>query len=220
MFVKVKVKSLSRVQLFAPPWTVAYQAPQSMEFSRQEYWSGFPFPSLGDLPKPGIEPESPALKTDALPSEPPGKPKVCLGGCKLKTLKLWHTQKPKERDCTHLFFKILFLVFKMKHGYSTMLTVALVSTVEQSESDMCISSLPFWISFPLSCHRALSRVSRAARWVLIRYLLLHRASAVHLCPSRSSSSSHPLFRSLDGAKFVLYVCLYFCFANGFILPFF
>ena len=127
-----------------------------MEFSRQEYWSGLPFLSLGDLPKPGIEPESPALKTDALPSEPPGKPKVCLGGCKLKTLKLWHTQKPKERDCTHLFFKILFLVFKMKHGYSTMLMVASVSTVEQSESDMCISSLPSWISFPLSCHRALS----------------------------------------------------------------
>ena len=153
---KVKVKSLSSVQLFASPWTVAYQAPQSMEFSRQEYWSGLPFLSLGDLPKPGIEPESPALKTDALPSEPPGKPKVCLGGCQLKTLKLWHTQKPKERDCTHLFFKILFLVFKMKHGYSTMLMVASVSTVEQSESDMCISSLPSWISFPLSCHRALS----------------------------------------------------------------
>ena len=54
----MKVKSLSSVQLFASPWTVAYQAPQSMEFSRQEYWSGLPFLSLGDLPKPGIEPES------------------------------------------------------------------------------------------------------------------------------------------------------------------
>ena len=58
---KVKVKSLSRVRLFADPWTVAYQAPQSMGFSRQEYWSGLPFPSPGDLPDPGIEPRSLAL---------------------------------------------------------------------------------------------------------------------------------------------------------------
>ena len=70
----VKVKSLSRVQLFATPWTVAYQAPPSMGFSRQEYWSGLPFPSPGDLPDPGIEPRSPALQADALPSEPPGEP--------------------------------------------------------------------------------------------------------------------------------------------------
>ena len=51
-----KVKLLSRVQLFVTPWTVAYQAPLSMGFSRQEYWSGLPFPSPGDLPDPGIEP--------------------------------------------------------------------------------------------------------------------------------------------------------------------
>ena len=56
---RVKVKSLRRVQLFATPWTVAYQVPPSMEFSRQEYWSGLPFPSPGDLPDPGIEPGSP-----------------------------------------------------------------------------------------------------------------------------------------------------------------
>ena len=68
---KVKVKSLIRVQLFATPWTVAYHAPLSMGFSRQEYWSGLPFPSPGDLPNTGIEPVSPALQTDALPSEPP-----------------------------------------------------------------------------------------------------------------------------------------------------
>jgi len=69
----VKVKSLSRVRLFATPWTVAYQAPQSMEFSRQEYWSGLPFPSPGDCPNPGTEPGSPTFQADALPSEPPGK---------------------------------------------------------------------------------------------------------------------------------------------------
>ena len=55
------VKSLSRVQLLATPWTVAHQAPLSMGFSRQEYWSGLPLPSPGDLPDPGIEPRSPAL---------------------------------------------------------------------------------------------------------------------------------------------------------------
>ena len=68
-----EVKSLSRVLLFATPWTVAYQASPSMGFSRQGYWSGLPFPSPGDLPDPGIEPRSSALQADALPSEPPGK---------------------------------------------------------------------------------------------------------------------------------------------------
>ena len=71
--VKLKVKSLSHVQLFAIPWTIAYQAPLSMRFSRQEYWSGLPFPSPGFLPNPGIKPISLALQTDDLPSEPPGK---------------------------------------------------------------------------------------------------------------------------------------------------
>ena len=75
---KVKVKSLSRVRLFATPWTVAHQGPPSMGFSRQEYWSGLPFPSPGDLPDPGIEPRSPALQADALPSEPPGKSFTCM----------------------------------------------------------------------------------------------------------------------------------------------
>ena len=58
---KVKVKPFSRVRLFATPWTVAYQDPQSMGLSRQEYWRGLPFPSPGDFPNPGTEPESPAL---------------------------------------------------------------------------------------------------------------------------------------------------------------
>ena len=51
---------------FATPWTVARQAPLSVEFSRQEYWSGLPFPSPGDLPDPGIKPASPALQVDSL----------------------------------------------------------------------------------------------------------------------------------------------------------
>ena len=56
------------------PWTIAHQVPPSMEFSRQEYWSGLPFPAAGDLPDPGIESRFPALWADALPSEPPGNP--------------------------------------------------------------------------------------------------------------------------------------------------
>ena len=68
---KVKVKSLSRVWLFATPWTVACQAPPSIGFSRQEYSSGLPFPSPGDLPDTGIKPESPALQAESLPFEPP-----------------------------------------------------------------------------------------------------------------------------------------------------
>ena len=66
---KVKVKSLSCVQLFVIPWTVAYQAPLSMGFSRQEYWNELPFPSPEDLPNPVIEPGSPTLQADSLLSE-------------------------------------------------------------------------------------------------------------------------------------------------------
>ena len=68
------LKSLSHVRLFGTPWIVAYQAPLSMGFSRQEYWSGLPFPSPRDLPNPGIKPRSPALQKDVLLSKPPGKP--------------------------------------------------------------------------------------------------------------------------------------------------
>ena len=69
---KVKMKSLSHVRLFVTLWTVAHQAPLSMGFSRQEYWSGLPFPSPGYLPDPGMEPRSPTLQAHALTSEPPG----------------------------------------------------------------------------------------------------------------------------------------------------
>ena len=65
--------------MVATPWTAAYQAPPSTEFSRQEYWSGLPFPSRGDLPDPGIEPKSPTLQADALPSKPPGRTHICKG---------------------------------------------------------------------------------------------------------------------------------------------
>ena len=71
------MKLLSHVQLFATPWTVAHQAPLSMGFSRQQYWSGLPLPSPRDLSDPGIKPGSPALQADALPSEPSGTPSTC-----------------------------------------------------------------------------------------------------------------------------------------------
>ena len=69
----------SRVRLFVTPWTIAYQAPLSMGFSRQEYWSGLLFPSPGNLPDPGIEPGSPALQADSLLTGPPGKTSLQKG---------------------------------------------------------------------------------------------------------------------------------------------
>ena len=82
------MKSLSRVRLFATLWTVAHQAPPPMEFSRQESWSGLPFSFPGDLPDRGIEPGSPALRADALPSEPPTNHK-------LKRICLFHPPPPR-----------------------------------------------------------------------------------------------------------------------------
>ena len=65
---------LSHVRLFVTPWTAACQTPLTMEYSRQEYWSGKPFPSPGDLPNPGIKPGSHTWQADSLPSEPLEKP--------------------------------------------------------------------------------------------------------------------------------------------------
>ena len=79
---KWKYQSLSHVWLFATSWAVAQQAPLFMEFSRQEYWSGLPFASPGDLSNPGITPGSPKLQADSLPSEPPGKPSWHITGYK------------------------------------------------------------------------------------------------------------------------------------------
>ena len=79
----VHVQLLSCVRLFATPWTVIHQAPLSMEFPRQEYWRGLPFPPADDLPDPGIKPgpiASPALQADSLPPEPPGKSLLTFTG--------------------------------------------------------------------------------------------------------------------------------------------
>ena len=91
---KRKCQSLSHVRLFGTPWTVAHQAPLSMEFSRQEYWNELPFPSPEDPPDPGIEPRCPALQADSLSSKPPRntpqKSKICIRG-RLKTRTLIQT---------------------------------------------------------------------------------------------------------------------------------
>ena len=79
LFYMKEVKLLSPVQLFVTPWTVVYQAPLSMGFSRQEYWSGLPFSSPEDVPEPQIEPGSPALQADYLgfPGGASGKESTC-----------------------------------------------------------------------------------------------------------------------------------------------
>ena len=94
------MRSLSRVQLFVTLWTVAYQAPLSMGFSRQEHWSGLPFPSPGDLHDPGIEPGSPALQADALTSEPPGKVLKKVKSRKIHVLSFELDIKTTLKRCT------------------------------------------------------------------------------------------------------------------------
>ena len=77
---RVRSESVTRSVMSdaATQWTVVSQVPLSIGFSKQEYWSGLPFPSLGNLPNPGIEPRSPALQADSLPSVLPGKPIIML----------------------------------------------------------------------------------------------------------------------------------------------
>ena len=104
-----EVKSFSCVQLFATPWTVAYQAPPSMRFSRQEYWSGLPFPSLGDLPDPGIKPRSSTLQADALPSEPPGKRLWSLRALQSLTEALWKLWKVAATETMVLEYQSSFM---------------------------------------------------------------------------------------------------------------
>ena len=131
---KMKVKSLSRVQLFATPWTVTYRVLRSMGFSRQEYWKGLPFPSPGDLPNPGIEPGSPALQTDALPSEPLGKtlglpishpslfPPSLPGGCTFCKVQISLIQSP-------FFLAFHFFCLSCQQGGGEGLAVSFFSTL-------------------------------------------------------------------------------------------
>ena len=96
------------VRLFLMPWTVASQAPLSMEFSRPEYWSGLPFPSPGDLPNPGIESWSPVLQEDSLLSEPPGNPKNTGVGCLSLLQGIFPTQgsNPGLLHCRQILYRL------------------------------------------------------------------------------------------------------------------
>ena len=122
-FSKWKWKLLSCVQLLVTPWTVACQAPLSMEFPRQEYWHGEPFPSPGDLPNAGIESRSPSLQADFLPSEPPVgplllHPKLCLWDL------IWHwVQRNWAFSITLrpiVFFHWCLLLVKLSTKYSSL----------------------------------------------------------------------------------------------------
>ena len=102
-FFPVHAFMLSHIQPFATPWTIACQAPLSMGFPKQGYWSGLPFPLPGDLPDPGIElasPGSPALQVDSLPTEPPGLPTVLRGNSALGSKQ---KENPHERKCPAYF---------------------------------------------------------------------------------------------------------------------
>ena len=103
----VCVCTLSHVLLFAAPWTIAWQAPLSMEFPKQEYWSGLPFPPPGNLPDPGIKPMSPALAGRSLPLNHQGSPLLIyitskydskISSCKRQM------QEPSIDQCSLIFF--------------------------------------------------------------------------------------------------------------------
>ena len=98
--IRVCVLSLSRVRLLVTPWTVVYQAPLSMEFSRQECWSEWPFTSPGDLPDPGIEPATPALAGRFFTTEPPGKTLLGQGSSVLNATLLQSFSLTEETTTT------------------------------------------------------------------------------------------------------------------------
>ena len=92
----------------ATPWTVDHQAPLPMGFSRQAYWSGLPFPSPGDLPNPGIEPGSPALQADSLPSEPPGNTALPRYPLYFNSSQFNLSCKKTANSITHFNFLLIF----------------------------------------------------------------------------------------------------------------
>ena len=105
-------------QLFVTPWTVAYQAPLSMGFSRQERWSGLPCPLWGDLPNPGIKPRSPALQVDSLPTEPPGKPDVLLEGSLVNSFSPLYSILYQNTK-TYIFVRLLMGVYQCFYEHRT-----------------------------------------------------------------------------------------------------
>ena len=103
------------------PWTVAYPAPLSMEFSRQDYWSGWPFPSPGELPDPGIKSGSPVLQAYSLPSVPQGKTKHPLNCRTLKDNEdsFSENQRPAEnKDFFYYYYFLLYFTLQYCIGFA------------------------------------------------------------------------------------------------------
>ena len=108
--IPVKWKSLSCIQLFATPWTIAHQSPLSMKFFRQEYWSGLPFSSSGDLPNPGIEPESPALQADSLRYRACEQWRFLLEIKKIRHQAWWFPSSSQQRGLWGLTLTFIFML--------------------------------------------------------------------------------------------------------------
>ena len=173
------MKSLIRVQLFATPWTAASQAPPSRGFSRQEYWSGLPFPSPGDLPDSGIEPRSPTLQAGALPSKPPGKPqRDFLSIC--PTLR-------SRRDLRDLQ-KSLFLSVYQWHCCDVSLDVS------QGYSPFCFN-LSFKATLCLGLRSQLSWWSCVFPRTKVSFCLLLQPVGLHGC-SKGNRIHYPLPKGL------------------------
>ena len=179
------MKSLGRVWLFATPWTLSYQPPPSMGFSRQEYWSGLPFPSPGDLPDPGIEPASPALQADALPSEPPWKPysEVLL----LSHFSRVDSVQPQRRQPTrlpspwaspgkntgmgcHFLLQCMKVKMKLKSLSCVLLLETPWTATHQAPTPMGFSRQEYWSGVPLP--------SPIQRWEKFKWFPIARYTCV------------------------------------------
>ena len=154
---KIHVKVLlSHVWLFTRPWTVAHQAPLSIKFFRQEYWSGLPFPSPGDLPDRGIEPGSPTLLVDSLPFEPSiqfsSVVQSCpaLGDCSTPGLSVHH-QLP-ELIQTHVHQSVMSSNhLNLYHRLLLLPSIFPTVRVFSNESVLCIKWPKYWsFSFSIS----------------------------------------------------------------------
>ena len=160
---KVKAKSLSRGWLFVTPWTVAYQAPLSMGFSRQEYWSGLPFPSPGDLPDPGIESGFPALEADSLTSEPPGKPNLLVTKGKYIFIYICAINI-YVCVCVCVCMKIyLYLWINQRLQWQRQSSVSPV--IGQSSKDSCPSLFKIWSGDNFSARNHAIQSSRLQIWL-------------------------------------------------------
>ena len=174
---KVKVKSLSRVWRFVTQWTVAYQPPLSMGSSRQEYWSGLPFPSPGDLPNPGIEPRSPALQADALPSWATREACISTGGsvpphchqclsvfifshfCRCMLVSHWLYCVFHERKATSVLFVAMLCYAMLSHFSRVRLCVTPQTAAHQASPSLGFSRQEHWsgLPFPSPMHESEKR---------------------------------------------------------------